>query len=56
MLMNTLEDRIRVAHEIGLYEDDLYFLSQMFEEGWMPRDSIIDYSDDTITGEPLKRF
>jgi hypothetical protein len=55
MLTNTIEDKIRVANQIGLYEDDLYFVSQMFEEDWMPRDTVIDYSDETISGVPLKR-
>jgi len=55
MLTNATEDKIRVANEINLYEDDLYFVSQMFEENWMPRDTIIDYSDETILGVALKR-
>ncbi|KAG9233443.1 hypothetical protein BJ875DRAFT_378620 [Amylocarpus encephaloides] len=55
-MVKERQDRIRIAREIGLYEDDLYFLSQMFEEDWMPRDSVIDYSDETITRAPLKRF
>jgi hypothetical protein len=54
MLMNTIEDKIRITHELNLYEDDLYFVSQMFEENWTPRDTIIDYTDETILGEPLK--
>jgi hypothetical protein len=54
MLTNTIEDKIRRTHELDLYEDDLYFVSQMFEENWTPRDTIIDYTDETILGEPLK--
>jgi hypothetical protein len=54
MLTNTIEDKIRITHELNLYEDDLYFVSQMFEENWTPRDTIIDYTDETILGEPLK--
>jgi hypothetical protein len=54
MLTNTIEDDIRIAHELNLYENDLYFVSQMFEENWAPRDTIIDYTDETILGEPLK--
>jgi hypothetical protein len=54
MLTNTIEDKIRITHELNLYEDDLYFVSQMFEENWTPRDTIIDYTDDTVSGEPLK--
>jgi len=54
MLTNTIEDKIRITHKLNLYEDDLYFVSQMFEENWTPRDTIIDYTDETITGESLK--
>ena len=54
MLTNTIEDKIRITHKLNLYEDDLYFVSQMFEENWTPRDTIIDYTDETILGEPLK--
>jgi hypothetical protein len=54
MLTNTIEDKIRIIHKLNLYEDDLYFVSQMFEENWTPRDTIIDYTDDTVSGEPLK--
>jgi hypothetical protein len=54
MLTNTIEDKIRRNNEDNLYEDDLYFVAQMFEENWMPRDTEIDYSDETVTGEPLK--
>ena len=54
MLTNTIENKIRIINKINLYEDDLYFVSQMFEENWTPRDTIIDYSDETVSGEPLK--
>ena len=54
MLTDTIEDKIRFTHALNLYEDDLYFVSQMFEENWTPRDTIIDYTDETITGESLK--
>jgi hypothetical protein len=48
--MRILEDKFHRLWEHGLYEDDLYFVSQMFEEDWMPRDTIIDYDDGTIYG------
>jgi len=34
----------------------LYFVSQMFEKDWAPRDTIIDFNDDTVAGVPLQRF
>jgi hypothetical protein len=42
MLTKILEDIARTVWECDLYEDYLYFVSQMFEEDWMPRDTIID--------------
>jgi hypothetical protein len=53
-MVKERQDKIRITHELNLYEDDLYFVSQMFEENWTPRDTIIDYTDETILGEPLK--
>jgi len=54
MLKNVTEDKFRRINEIELYEDDLYFVAQMFEENWMPRDIILDYSDETTSGAPLQ--
>jgi hypothetical protein len=56
MLTNILEDKIRWTREFDLYEDDFYFVSQMFEENWAPRDTIIEYSDETISDVPLKQY
>jgi len=53
-MVKERQDKIRITHKFNLYEDDLYFVSQMFEENWTPRDTIIDYTDETISGEPLK--
>jgi hypothetical protein len=55
-LINTTEDKIRVANQIGLYEDDLYFVSQIFEGDWTPRDTVIDYDGGTVADVPLRRF
>jgi hypothetical protein len=54
MLTNTLGNQFRRIHATDLYEDDLYFVSQMFDKKWAPKDTPIDYSDETVTGEPLK--
>jgi hypothetical protein len=53
MLTKILEDTFRRAWESNLYKDHFYFVSQIFEEDWLPRDSIIDYDDETINGMPL---
>lgn len=42
------EDEIRNLHTFGLYEDDLYFVSQMHEKNWTPRDIVIDYREGTV--------
>lgn len=55
-LVKERKDKFRVANELDLYEDDLYFVSQMFEEGWTPRDTIIDYDDGTVGDVALRRF
>ena len=40
-LVRLKEDDFRAIKEYGLYEDELYFISQMFEKDWMPRDSYV---------------
>jgi hypothetical protein len=49
-------DQFRVASEISLYEDELYFISQMYEDDWQPRESVIDFDDGTINGVPLREY
>ncbi|KAI1121871.1 hypothetical protein F5Y10DRAFT_255370 [Nemania abortiva] len=46
-------DEIR---ELGLYEHEMFFVSQMFERDWSPRDTDIDYTDGTINDAPLKKY
>jgi hypothetical protein len=55
MLTSGSEDRFRRTWEHELYEDDFYFVSQMFEDEWMPRDTVIEYGDETVAGVPLPR-
>lgn len=40
-LVRLKEDDFRAIKEYELYEDELYFVSQMFEKDWMPRDSYV---------------
>lgn len=47
---------MRFNKECDLYEDDLYFIAQMFEEDWTPRDSYIDFDGGTINNVPLKIY
>jgi len=55
ILTDMTEARFRRTWENELYEDDFYFVSQMFEDEWMPRDTNIEYNDETISGVPLPR-
>ncbi|KAL5325455.1 hypothetical protein ACEPPN_006580 [Leptodophora sp. 'Broadleaf-Isolate-01'] len=47
-MVKEREDEIRNLHTFGLYEDDLYFVSQMHEKNWTPRDIVIDYREGTV--------
>lgn len=55
VLTDMIEARFRRTWENELYEDDFFFVSQMFEDEWMPRDTDIEYNDETISGVPLPR-
>ena len=55
VLTDMIEARFRRTWENELYEDDFFFVSQMFEDEWMPRDTRIESSDETISGVPLPR-
>jgi len=46
----------RSVREISLYEDEMYFISQMYEDGWQPRDSVIDFDEGTINDVPLREY
>jgi hypothetical protein len=50
------ETRFRNTRKSTMYEDEIYFVSQMFEENWQPRDSVIDYDDGTINDVPLRVY
>ncbi|KAN0095460.1 hypothetical protein V8E51_016171 [Hyaloscypha variabilis] len=54
-MVKDKQDKFRRNWEHELYEDDFYFVSQMFEDEWMPRDTVIDYGDETVAGVPLPR-
>jgi hypothetical protein len=44
------------AQEAHLYEDDCFFIAQMFEEKWQPKSSIIDFDVGTINDQPLRKY
>jgi hypothetical protein len=53
---NSKGDRFQKAKDMCIYEDELYFISQMYEEDWQPRESVIDFDDGTINNVPLREY
>ncbi|KAK3365571.1 hypothetical protein B0T24DRAFT_710668 [Lasiosphaeria ovina] len=47
---------IKINRQTDLYEHELYFIAQMFEENWQPRDTIIDRTEGTVNNVGLKRY
>jgi hypothetical protein len=56
ILLFLPEDKIRTNRENDLYEHELYFVAQMFEDNWQPRDTIIDRTDGTVNDVGLKVY
>jgi hypothetical protein len=56
MTNRCTESEFRNVRLSGLYEDDSYFIAQMYEDNWQPQDSVIDYDDGTINDVPLRRY
>ena len=40
------EVEIKLNNEQNLYEHELYFIAQMFDEKWLPRDTAVDDTED----------
>ena len=38
-----------MVHDNQLYEHALYFVSQLYEDDWTPRDTVIDFDGGTIS-------
>jgi hypothetical protein len=55
-LLKEREDIIKVNKENNLYEHELYFVAQMFEDNWQPRDTEIDRSEGTVGEVGLKIY
>ncbi|KXX82675.1 Cutinase transcription factor 1 beta [Madurella mycetomatis] len=56
VLLKEKEPIIKTNKEHDLYEHELYFISQMFEENWQPRDTAIDYAEGTVNNVGLKQY
>ncbi|KAK0121805.1 hypothetical protein ONS95_010088 [Cadophora gregata] len=54
-MVKEREDQIRDINKFHYYEDDLYFVAQMHERNWTPRDTKIDYTEGTVADVPLKK-
>lgn len=47
---------LQTKRDLELYEDDLYFVSQMFDKDWKPSDTVIDFDEGTVADQPLKKY
>jgi hypothetical protein len=56
LILGFAGDEFRTAKRLQLYEDDIYFISQLYEEDWQPRDSVIDFDGGTINDVPLREY
>ncbi|KAK0721756.1 hypothetical protein B0T26DRAFT_700214 [Lasiosphaeria miniovina] len=55
-MVRDREAVIKINRQTDLYEHELYFIAQMFEENWQPRDTIIDRTEGTVNNVGLKRY
>ena len=39
-----------------LYENRMYFIAQMYEEKWTPRDTKVEFDDGTVYGGAIKKY
>lgn len=51
-----LESTFEINRNMEMYEHELYFIAQMFEDNWQPRDTVIDRTEGTVNNVGLKRF
>jgi hypothetical protein len=42
--------------ELELFEDELYYIAQMFEDDWNPRSTKMDVAIETVNNVPLRKF
>ncbi|KAH6627534.1 hypothetical protein F5144DRAFT_652459 [Chaetomium tenue] len=56
VLLEEREEVIKTNRDNDLYEHELYFLSQMFEENWQPRDTMVEHTEGTVNNVGLKMY
>ncbi|KAH6839427.1 hypothetical protein B0I37DRAFT_316278 [Chaetomium sp. MPI-CAGE-AT-0009] len=49
-------DVIKTNRDNDLYEHELYFVSQMLEDNWQPRDTAIEYTEGTVNNVGLNVY
>ncbi|KAK3364552.1 hypothetical protein B0T25DRAFT_443157 [Lasiosphaeria hispida] len=55
-LLEEPTESLRTLKDQELYENDLYFVSQLYEDNWEPRDATIDFDGGTVHGGPVKKY
>ncbi|KAK4446912.1 cutinase transcription factor 1 beta [Podospora aff. communis PSN243] len=55
-MVKEREQIIKTNNENDLYEHELYFVAQMFEQNWQPRDTVIDRTEGTVNNVGLKKY
>lgn len=55
-MVRGITDKLRRIREHALYENDLFFLSQMFDEDWQPINTVVNFDDGTVENVPLKKY
>ncbi|KAK0642135.1 hypothetical protein B0T16DRAFT_421071 [Cercophora newfieldiana] len=56
LMVKEREQIIKTNAELQLYEHELYFIAQMFEPNWQPRDTVIGNEQGTVNNVGLKKF
>jgi hypothetical protein len=56
LLFKERENVIKTNRDNDLYEHELYFVSQMLEDNWQPRDTAIEYTEGTVNNVGLNVY
>ncbi|KAH8883017.1 hypothetical protein GQ53DRAFT_664708 [Thozetella sp. PMI_491] len=55
-IVKKKQEEFENLRNLELCEHPLYFVSQLYEENWSPRDKVIEYGDATINDVPLAKY
>lgn len=56
LVIKEKEQIFKTNQDNELYEHELYFVAQMFEPNWQPRDTVIDHMEGTVNNVELKKY